>query len=238
MDYYNKILTQYENSTSLGLENGRCGLALLFFLLSEKNAGYEEKALMHLNYLLEHVYESSSLSFNKGLMGIGWTLEFLTQNQYIPNSNDNLLNEIDDIIYKWVNFYQLNSFSIQDGYLGALLYFCYRLKGDRIMIPYRELALKECTIRILGKLYIEIERQTNARLSETEWRQLHVLAGLFRRMNIQNHIVSDILRITQNMVKKEISSKPRKDNVTIINAIYSLIDTDTKHKVVKSFFAF
>ena len=158
---YNNILAQYEDSSSLGLENGRCGLVLLNFLLSEKDEKYKERAFIHLNYLLDHVYESTSLSFNEGLMGIGWTLEFLTQNQYISNSCDNLLHEIDDIIYKWVNFHQWDSFSLNNGYIGTLLYFCYRLKGDRILLPNRELALKECTITILGKLYAESKKQTD-----------------------------------------------------------------------------
>lgn len=232
---YNNILTKYEDSISLGLENGRCGLVLSAFLLSEKDKRYKDRALTHLHYLLEHVYESSSLSFNEGLMGIGWTLEFLTQNQYIPNSSDLLLLEIDDIIYKWINFHQLNSFSVKNGYIGALLYFCYRLKGDRIITPYRELALKECTVRILGKLYVEAKKQTNARFSENEWRQLHVLTGLFKKMNIQNQIATDILHITRNWVKKQPAFNYRK-NATFMNTIYLLSMVSSKHKILKNFF--
>ena len=233
---YNNILAQYEDSTSLGLENGRCGLVLLTFLLSEKDERDKEKAFTHLNYLLEHVYESTSLSFNEGLMGIGWTLEFLTQNQYISNSCDSLLHEIDDIIYKWVNFHQLDSFSLNNGYIGTLLYFCYRLRGDRILSPNRELALKECTVRILGKLYAEAKKQTNARFTETGWRQLHVLTGIFRKLNIQNHITTDLLRITQNMVKQGNYICQQQIDVTLINIIHSLSDTSKKYKILKNFF--
>ena len=233
---YNNILTQYEASTSLGLENGRCGFVLLTFLLSEKDERYKEKAFVHLNYLLEHVYESTSLSFNEGLMGIGWTLEFLTQNQYISNSCDSLLHEIDDIIYKWVNFHQLDSFSLNNGYIGTLLYFCYRLRGDRILSPNRELALKECTVRILGKLYAEAKKQTNARFTETGWRQLHVLTGIFRKLNIQNHITTDLLRITQNLVKQGNYICQQQKDVTLINIIHSLSDTSKKYKILKNFF--
>lgn len=233
---YNNILAQYEDSSSLGLENGRCGLVLLNFLLSEKDEKYKERAFIHLNYLLDHVYESTSLSFNEGLMGIGWTLEFLTQNQYISNSCDSLLHEIDDIIYKWVNFHQLDSFSLNNGYIGTLLYFCYRLRGDRILSPNRELALKECTVRILGKLYAEAKKQTNARFTETGWRQLHVLTGIFRKLNIQNHITTDLLRITQNMVKQGNYICQQQKDVTLINIIHSLSDTSKKYKILKNFF--
>ena len=233
---YNNILTQYEDSTSLGLENGRCGLVLLTFLLSETDERDKEKAFTHLNYLLEHVYESTSLSFNEGLMGIGWTLEFLTQNQYISNSCDSLLHEIDDIIYKWVNFHQLDSFSLNNGYIGTLLYFCYRLKGDRILLPNRELALKECTVRILGKLYAEAKKQTETQFSDMEWKQLHVLTGIFRNLNIQNHITTDLLRITQNMVKQGNYICQQQKDVTLINIIHSLSDTSKKYKILKNFF--
>lgn len=233
---YNNILTQYEDSSSLGLENGRCGLVLSSFLLSEKDERYKEKTFIHLDYLLDHVYESTSLSFNEGLMGIGWMLEFLTQNQYISNSCDSLLHEIDDIIYKWVNFHQLDSFSLNNGYIGTLLYFCYRLRGDRILSPNRELALKECTVKILGKLYAEAKKQTNARFTETGWRQLHVLTGIFRKLNIQNHITTDLLRITQNMVKQGNYICQQQKDVTLINIIHSLSDTSKKYKILKNFF--
>lgn len=233
---YNNILTQYEDSSSLGLENGRCGLVLSSFLLSEKDERYKEKTFIHLDYLLDHVYESTYLSFNEGLMGIGWMLEFLTQKQYISNSCDSLLHEIDDIIYKWVNFHQLDSFSLNNGYIGTLLYFCYRLRGDRILSPNRELALKECTVRILGKLYAEAKKQTNARFTETGWRQLHVLTGIFRKLNIQNHITTDLLRITQNMVKQGNYICQQQKDVTLINIIHSLSDTSKKYKILKNFF--
>lgn len=233
---YNNILVKYKDSTSLGLKNGRCGLALLAFLLSEKDERYKEKAFTHLNYLLEHVYESSSLSFNEGLIGIGWTLEFLTQNQYISNSYDDLLHEIDDIIYKWVNFHQLDSFSLNNGYIGALLYFCYRLKGDRISTSYRKLALKECTVRILGKLCVEAKKQTHARFSEIEWRQLHVLTGFFRKLNIQHHITTELLHTTQNMVKKRIYIPQLQKERTFVNIIYFIADADKKHKILKNYF--
>lgn len=233
---YNNILAQYEDSSSLGLENGRCGLVLLNFLLSEKDEKYKERAFIHLNYLLDHVYESTSLSFNEGLMGIGWTLEFLTQNQYISNSCDNLLHEIDDIIYKWVNFHQLDSFSLNNGYIGTLLYFCYRLKGDRILLPNRELALKECTITILGKLYAESKKQTDAQFTEIEWRQLHVLAGLFNKMKIHKHISDDLLKETKKMVKKVSRKRTLRYNFNIIEVLYFLFAESANNRMVTNFF--
>lgn len=233
---YNNILAQYEDSTSLGLENGRCGLVLSTFLLSEKDERYKERALIHLNYLLKHVYESTSLSFNEGLMGIGWALEFLTQNQYISSSCDGLLHEIDDIIYKWVNFHQLDSFSLNNGYIGVLLYFCYRLKGDRILSPNRELALKDCTVRILGKLYAEAKKQTNARFTETEWRQLHVLAGLFRTMRIQKHIADDVLNETKKMVRKVFQKCTLQNNLNLVKILHFLFTESVNNRMVMNFF--
>ena len=104
------------------------------------------------------------------------------------------------------------------------------------MSPNRELALKECTVRILGKLYAEAKKQTNARFTETGWRQLHVLTGIFRKLNIQNHITTDLLRITQNMVKQGNYICQQQKDVTLINIIHSLSDTSKKYKILKNFF--
>lgn len=232
---YNNIFEKYGNSTCLGLENGRCGLVLLAFLLSEKDEKYKEKAFLHLEYLIEYVYESSCLSFRKGLLGIGWTLEFLTQNLYLSVSHDALLSEIDDIIYKWVNFHGLTTISINDGYLGCLLYLCYRLKGNRISTPYRELSLKECTVRLLGQIHDRANRQEITQFTNIEWRQLHVLAGFFKRMNIQNHITTDLLQITKNMVKRDYYIVKSHKNGTI-DEIYLLCKASKNHKVVANFF--
>ena len=46
---YNSIFLKHENNACLGLEDGRCGLVLLAFLLSEKNEKYKETGLLHLN---------------------------------------------------------------------------------------------------------------------------------------------------------------------------------------------
>lgn len=235
---YNDIFEYYENTLCLGLLNGRCGLVLLGFLLAEKNEIYKVTTLTHLEYLLTHVYESSSLSFGEGLLGIGWTLEFLVQNHFISNFNEDLLQEIDDVIYKWVNFNGMKSFSMNDGYLGCLLYFCYRLKGNRISMPYRELALKECTIRILGRLYSEVKKQSAAQLSDMEWRQLHVLAGMFKNMNIQNHITSDLLKETKYKVKPTKYCCKSYSNLDLMKQIYLLFEKSCKNKVVKNFFMY
>lgn len=233
---YSDIFDKYGNSTCIGLTNGRCGLVLLAFLLSEKDEAYKKKASIHLDYLLQHVYESSSLSFSEGLLGIGWTLEFLTQNQYISTSYDNLLSDIDDIIYKWVNFHGVNTVSIDNGYLGCLLYLCYRLKGRRISTPYRELSLKECTIRILGKIYSETKRQEMRPFTGIEWRQLHVLVGLFKRMNIQNHITTDLLKVTRGMTKQTNYKFSPRNDFNLMERICLLFATSKRYRVVKNFF--
>ena len=112
---------------------------------------------------------------------------------------------------------------------------CLRLKGNRITTPYRELSLKECTVRVLGRIYCEITKQEPL-LSETEWIQLHVLMGLFKRMNIQNHISDNILHITRSMLKKNNYTLKEQKSNTFTTYIYSLSKTSTRYKVIKNFF--
>lgn len=233
---YNNIFAKYGGCTHLGLADGRCGLVLLASLLSDKDERYKDTVATHLGYLREHVYETSSLSFRDGLLGIGWALEFLCQNLYIPTCHDDLLTDMDDIIYKWINFHGLNNISLNNGYLGCLLYLCYRLKGNRISTPYRELALKECTVRILGQIYALTNDRERMPFSQTEWFQLHILAGLFKSMNIQNHIADSILQITRKVMKHGHPPFTPPQDTLLMNGIHRLCETSKRHKVIRNFF--
>lgn len=203
MDYkMNDIITLNKATEQLGLFSGRAGLALICNLLADENVAYKQMATKHIHYLAEHVYEAPSMTFSEGLLGIGWTFEFLTQNQYIDTSYDRLLMEIDDIIYKWVTFHGTSSFSLDNGYIGCFMYLYYRLKGNRIRDRYKELALKECTILTMGRIYQETKKQEQALLSDKEWIQIHILASKFKNLNLQNHIAIDLLFQTQKRVKE------------------------------------
>lgn len=233
---YRQVLKMNENTTNLGLYFGRAGLTLICFSLSEFEVEYRKQALNHLDYLIKSVYEVSSLSFSNGLLGIGWMVEFITQNHYISPIYDSLLEEIDDIIYKWINFHGLSSYKLDEGYLGCLLYFCYRIKGNRISLPYKELALMECIVIICSRLYREAQKQEKASFSNKEWLQLHLLAGFYQRLNIHRHIASDIMKETKKMVKNNRENLDISEFNSIRMVLHYLFHKSNKHRVIMNYF--
>lgn len=157
----------------------------------------EEKRL--LKYLLEHIYNTPSLSFKNGLTGTGWILAFLFENNHNHFNYQHILTEIDDIVYKWVILDKNLSFSIEYGYLGILCYFYLRLKKWHGSY-YQELALKECSIIILGRLLHEAQKQNQAKLSPIEWIVLQILAMLFKRLQLQKNLPKKILQETHKQI--------------------------------------
>lgn len=218
----------FESETErLGLLTGRAGLALLSFLSSGKTTGGEKReaaarrvpysfpadgernseeyaaARRHLSYLVEHVYEAESLSFSEGLLGIGWLLEFLTQEQYIAPEYDSVLKEIDDLVYRWVAFRTSLPMTLDTGYIGCFLYFYYRLKGrGRSLTFYQELALKECLILVVGRLYKEARKQDKAVFTGPAWLQIHLLAAKFALLHIQDKIARKLLEETVGWLRR------------------------------------
>lgn len=238
MDYnINNIVTEYEHTEDLGLFPGRAGLALLCFLLSDKEKTYKQIALTHVHYLSEHIYEIPSLSFSDGLTGIGWALEFLIQNRYIGSSYDNLLAEIDDIIYKGITFHGISSFSLDDGYTGCFIYLYYRLKGNRIKVPYKELALTECTILAAGRIYKETLKQEKAAFTPQEWLLIHIFGRKFRALNIQDKIMTDLLKQTRNRLTGNLHKVPDPNNdQTISYALYKTFKENSSHLILNRLF--
>lgn len=205
-DIIDEILVRNANVDSLGLATGRAGIAFLCFLMGKYSGSVEyfTKGREHLDYLFAHIYEISDLSFVDGLAGAGWTLEFAVQSGwYVNEGHDLLLEEVDDIIYKHITFHRNFPLSLDKGYIGYYFYLYYRLKRNRKEANfYRSLALKECTIWVMGKLYNEMLQGDKAKLTEKDWLHCHILTGKFRSLKIQDNITADMLAETQKMLLK------------------------------------
>lgn len=194
------VIEQYSQCNNIGLFTGKAGIVLLSLLISAKDKSSIDTQLgeIHLEYIHEHAYEIPNISFSEGLIGVGWILELVTQCNYGKNNYDMLLEEIDDIVYKLVTFHHQIPFSMDNGYIGCLFYFYYRLKAVRRQMNfYKEVALKECSALIMIKLYNEIKKEKLARLTSLDLWQCHILAHKFQQLLIQDDITSKILSLTR-----------------------------------------
>lgn len=84
------------NSKKLGICNGKMGIVLFFFHYFKytNNQMYEDIAGELLDDIFDDLDLSLNISFNDGLSGIGWGIEYLAQNNFIQVSAD-VLDDID-----------------------------------------------------------------------------------------------------------------------------------------------
>lgn len=83
--------------TGNGLMSGKTGVLLFLYQYSRQadNQTIEWMADRILDEVLDHLDTGTSWGFNNGLLGIGWTIEYLYQNQFISGDTNCILAYID-----------------------------------------------------------------------------------------------------------------------------------------------
>lgn len=83
-----------------------------------------------LDKVIASITHMNDLSFDTGLSGIGWAINCLHANACIEGDINNILYNIDAIIYKGLNEQdRILSSDLSKGLIGFLVYFLYRLKN-------------------------------------------------------------------------------------------------------------
>jgi len=108
------------------------------------------------SYLLESwcskVIEENSFNFSNGLIGTGWLLGFLIQNDYLDGDADIVLEDFDDLFYCYFMTNQNSNHSI-DFLLDLVRYFYIRITADNYSSnKYRQWAIRDCCFIILKKI--------------------------------------------------------------------------------------
>lgn len=121
------------NANNPGLLNGKMGGVLYFYLLAEKSENVEYKELA--NILLNRVYkdiesEFVSLDFENGLAGISWGFEYLKQRGMIIGPNQDILDRMDDRIYRHIGYSGEGPAGLLNGDLGYILYLLPKFRGS------------------------------------------------------------------------------------------------------------
>ena len=120
------------NSSSIqepGLFNGKIGAAIYLFhcFIICGNEEYEKCARELMNQLFELIPNRLPLSFEKGITGIAWGIEYLAQNGFIDKEKDIILNEIDKMLF--VAVLKSRTLINNNGIYGMGVYFTQRLKS-------------------------------------------------------------------------------------------------------------
>jgi hypothetical protein len=116
--------------TDIGLFEGQMGIVLA---LSEYSRKKEKDVFFDFSFdLLENIItkvnKGLTFSFNNGLTGIGWGIEYLIQNKFVEGSGVEICDEIDKKIME-VDPRRIFDLSLNTGFEGLLHYVIYHLQG-------------------------------------------------------------------------------------------------------------
>lgn len=131
------LLANYPYASGRGLMHGKMGGVLFFFLYARftGHAIYEEYAEM----LMEDIYATMSddvpVSFETGLCGIGWGIEYMIRHKLIEGDTDEILEDLDRKIMAW-NPLRMEDASMTTGLGGILMYVNARIKSYPRKMPF------------------------------------------------------------------------------------------------------
>lgn len=143
-----RLFNSIQGNYPFGLAHGKMGLVIYFLHLHLHNGEiyYKEEAYRLLDDLLEKGLSANNrLAVEDGLCGVGLGLDYIIQKEFVSGNINELLGEIDDLLFNAIVFKNLqSSYSLPE--LIHLLYYIHeRMKPqtvkDNIFI-FEELAIK------------------------------------------------------------------------------------------------
>ena len=160
-----EVLEEFLSDKSIGIQppglfHGKMGLAIFYYHLSkvENCKEHENKA----DELIDSIYEtlnSANVSpdFENGVAGIGWGIEYLTQNGFLEADTDEVLEEVDNRVYKHIVFEENLPIHVGNGLLGYAFYILKRLESCHN--PALSRLLEMLLIEIVNKVVVLVDKQ-------------------------------------------------------------------------------
>ena len=125
-----KLIVDSIGMNDIGLFDGKMGiiLSLITYSRKTKHKAIEEVADFLMNQVLNNMTNISPLSFSNGLTGIGWGIEYLIQNGYVPGCGADICTEIDKKLMS-CDIRRVDDLSLEHGIYGWLHYIVAHIQG-------------------------------------------------------------------------------------------------------------
>ena len=125
----------HRENLPIGLADGRMGLCIYFYCISRmcNSKEYSQKADLLMGEIYEQVANMKMYDIKAGLAGIGLGIDYLVENEYVKGDINDILEDIDDILFKQIlqisnpNPEKMGNYDISLQ-LQLLYYFTVRLK--------------------------------------------------------------------------------------------------------------
>ena len=184
--------------TNHGLMHGNAGLCIFFYHLARQtnNPDYEHVADELLEKVFANLSTSAPADFENGLAGIGWGIEYLVQNHFAEGNTDEILEEVDNKVFRALNEDNLSSFELGNGLTGYLFYLVNRLKHKKEPFSMAQRINRELLILTINKIDELVTARFPAIIREMHfdlfWRFPVMLFGLTEafKLNIYNMKIS------------------------------------------------
>lgn len=136
---------------NIGLYTGTIGV-LLPRLLEYKLVKSEDRQ-KDISFLLDVVYEGfgniNTLGFKNGITGVGWGLEWCAQHQLLRINSDEVLADIDDLLYRNTVYGSFNEHSLFELVWRANYFYRRGISKNKHQNRYRHLCHRECLFLVL-----------------------------------------------------------------------------------------
>lgn len=129
----NTLLLNASFIDNLGLMHGKMGISIFFYQLARQtnNPIYEDYAGELIDEIYEEITINNPIDFENGLTGIGWGIEYLVQNGFIEADTEEVLEEFDNRIFKWLIYNTPQSIGLLNGLLGIGAYLLNRIQNPQ-----------------------------------------------------------------------------------------------------------
>jgi hypothetical protein len=180
-----------------GLYNGLTGDILFSFLFSRlyKNKVFQHLGNEGLEVLQDNISQVKSLDRAEGLAGIGWAIEWLAQHRFIQVDTNDVLSDIESLIYRVTSFSSDSTISFASGIIDKIVYFLQRFRNQSLS-RYSQYTHKECLTYLSDDLYHKFGLMKS-----------HVLADKKNTLESNDAIrcLSEILMISTPLLKASVN---------------------------------
>lgn len=210
------FLTQHNNIDDIGLFSGAMGEALFHFEYDRvfKNLEAYNRGIEIIDEIFEHINNGKMFhTFCTGLAGVGWGIEYLSENKFIENKVRDSLSEIDDFIGEMmINDIENGNYDFLHGASGCIIYLlkrrnAYPEKIDKYIVKY---------LNVLEKTAVKTE------VNEIKWlSKINTNDGYEYGYNISlSHGITSIIavlsKIYVNQIEQELTLSLAKKSVNYL----------------------
>ncbi len=207
MDQNSIKLTEFIQHNGLsvanhGLMHGNTGISIYFYHLSRNtnNPAFEQIADDLLDKVFTNFSSAAPANFENGLAGIGWGIEYLVQHNFAEGNTDEILEEVDNKIFRALNEENHSSFELANGLTGYLWYLTSRLKNKTNSASMAQRINCELLIRTINMLDEMVTNQFRSVVKDLQfdlyWRFPMLFYGLAEAfgLNVYNEKIRCMIK--------------------------------------------